>query len=67
MAKQTALDWFIEKVMIQDTEYFAKEIAEAKQMEKQQIREWVNTYISGEDFSKESFDKVWELTYGENK
>jgi hypothetical protein len=66
--KQTSIEWLESQL----TEYLQRmykfEIDQAKEMEKQQMWEYIKTnYVIGENsllFHKQEFEQYYEMTYG---
>jgi SET domain-containing protein len=61
--KETAVEWLIEQICGDHTEQWQKEIEQAKEMEKEQIKNsWYNSltkgdYNSADEYYNETFNK----------
>jgi len=61
--KQTAVDWLVEQICGDHTEQWQKEIEQAKEMEKEQMRQASCPYVGGweegefEDWYNETYNK----------
>jgi hypothetical protein len=63
MSKQTAVEWFVEKLPLIQQEGLRDEIEQAKEMEKEQIIEahgakQYHKTVSGEQYYNETFKKL---------
>ena len=63
MSKQTAVEWFVEKLPLIQQEWLRDEIEQAKEMEKEQIIEahgakQYHKTVSGEQYYNETFKKL---------
>ena len=63
MSKQTAVEWFVEKLPLIQQEGLRDEIEQAKKMEKEQIIEahgakQYHKTVSGEQYYNETFKKL---------
>ncbi len=59
---KTAVEWLIEKMSLEDVCKYSNELAEAKEMEKQQIK---NAYYTGGDDVEDNRDREAENYYNE--
>jgi hypothetical protein len=68
MSKQTALQWFVDKLPHSIETQFSKQIQEAMQMEREQMEKAVSNAISKADMIDNrgyfNFDKWYNETYG---
>jgi len=65
MSKQTALQWFVDKLPHSIETQFSKQIQQALQMEREQI---IDAYYEGKEYGfKEQAEQYYNETYGGNK
>ena len=71
-SKQTAIEWLVEKIEQANPSFkFDALIRQAKEMEKEQMFEYIkNIYVIGENSSKfhqEEFEKYYNETFNKDK
>jgi hypothetical protein len=70
MKKQSAVEWLVEKIKLAKPDFkFDSLIREAKAMEKQQMKDFVTTFLSSaspavNNFIRDEFEKYYNETYG---
>jgi len=64
MAQQTAVKWFIEQLPTRIVNMYHKEIEQAKQMEKEQIKEgYIMSLLDGDNKIRRDAEQYYNETY----